>query len=126
MTLLDYITFFAVLAAIFKLWGWASDYRIGRLGQAAVVSLVYSAWLSIIPLVLIIMGGNLARAWAKADYGEFAFVIGAFALMSPIMVFPLIPWNHYCRYIFRKTGLKLRQSAKLGGKAEYQDWQRDL
>lgn len=96
----------------------------GRVVQAIVTTLAYGAWLSIIPLSIYFIGKDVSEAIGEGSYGKGVFIAVISLTFIPIFLLALIPWNFYCRYIWRKVGLKLPQIGKLGGEREYYDWER--
>ena len=90
-----------------------------------ITALLYGAWLAIIPFGLWFLGNDIREALTENRYGGAAFIGVMAPLITPVFLLPLIPWNYFCRYVWRKVGLKLPQSGRLGGERHYYDWERD-
>jgi hypothetical protein len=121
---MDLLIGIAIIAAVVAIWAVLDRYPAGRVVQAIVTTLAYGAWLSIIPLTIYFVGKDVSEALAENSYGKAAFIAVISLTFIPIFLLALIPWNFYCRYIWRKVGLKLPQMSKFGGEREYYDWER--
>jgi hypothetical protein len=115
----------ALISAVGVIWTFLSRYLLGRVVQVAVAAAIYAAWFSIIPLSIYFVGSDVGEELAVQNYGTAVFIAVVSLLITPIFLFPFIPWNHFCQYVWRKVGLRLPQSDRLDGKRPYNGWERE-
>jgi membrane-anchored glycerophosphoryl diester phosphodiesterase (GDPDase) len=125
LALIELLVGIAFVAGAIWLWDALSKSKVGKRVQAAIASVGYLAWFSIIPLTLFIVGKTIAQAIFEGRSGNAAFVAIISLTFLPMFIMVAIPWNFYCRFVWRKTGVKLPQSARLAGKRPYSDWERE-
>jgi hypothetical protein len=121
----DFILGIALIAALIVLWGILVLSRPGRVAQAIIASLFYLAWLAIIPLVIYFVASNIRETVSEGRIGATVFISLFSLTLIPILIFPLIPWNYYCLFVWRKTGFRLPQTERLAGRRDYYDWERE-
>lgn len=123
--MLDFVFGIALIAALVFFWEISGRSRPGRVVQAMIASLAYLAWLSIIPLIVYFVTSSILESADQGRIGAAAFVAVISLTLIPVMIFPLIPWNYYCIFVWRKTGLRLPQSERLASHRAYYDAERE-
>lgn len=121
--MLELISGIAGIVCIVLVWDWLDKSQLGKLVQTMVVAILYTAWLSIIPLAMYAVGHSIGKAAHNGAYGTAIFVGVISLTLAPILILPVIQWNYFCHFVWRKVGFKLPLSRRLEG-GIYQDWER--
>jgi hypothetical protein len=105
-------------------WSYAGKSKMGRIVQAVITAAAYGLWLSIVPISIFFVAKDIHDALNQERLGAAVFIAVASLTLIPMFVIALIPWNFFCRYMWKKVGLRLPQTDRLAGKREYYDWER--
>ena len=122
---MDIIVGLAVFALLGFIWDQMSRSVVGRVLQAIFIAIAYAIWLSIIPLGIYAIGRAIFEAVGREAYGQAAFIAAVSLTFIPMFVIALLPWNYFCRYVWRKAGVRLPQTHRLAGTRQYFEWERE-
>jgi hypothetical protein len=124
--MVDFLVGSALLVAAIYVWGVLGRSRLGRCIQAVCASICYLAWLSIVPAGAYFAGRSIIHSATHNGVGTTVFLILASLALIPIIILPLITWNPYCQFLWRKVGLRLPQSRRFPMHRKYYKWDRQV
>jgi hypothetical protein len=115
----DFFLDLALISTLVLFWTLLGRSRLGRIVQAIIASSAYFGWLAIIPLTAYFVASGIAQEVNEGRTGAAVFVALVSLTLIPMLLLPLIPWNYFCGFVWRKTGLRLPQTDRLGGRRAY-------